>query len=148
MNAKKHNKLREKAVLIGVLSVIFLFVSSATAVPQINGSISVDNIEKYNRNEAIISLLTEQINLFDLESNELKLETVYVIASVAEQLLLIVNNPDCKIDADSILKACEISETDEISENDVFLKTSHCIEMLSVFINYKIAKQDLSADEK
>jgi hypothetical protein len=76
MNNKNHFNLRKKAVMLGILLSIFLFVSSATAVPQVQGSIVVeklDDIEKFNKISEILSddLYLEKINNNIIGLNEL-----------------------------------------------------------------------------
>jgi hypothetical protein len=53
--------LRKKIVVLFAISVALLFVSSATAVPQVNGSIVVEKIDKVTKIETIFKTLSEEI---------------------------------------------------------------------------------------
>ena len=66
MNNKKHFNLRKKAVILGVLAVVILFVSSATAVPQVHGSITVEKLDEFERVKTISSILSEEVNIENL----------------------------------------------------------------------------------
>jgi len=54
--------LRKKVVVLCAISIALLFVSSATAVPQVNGSIAVEKIDKVAEIETIFKILSEKIN--------------------------------------------------------------------------------------
>jgi len=148
MNIKKHDRLRKSAVFLGIFAIIFIFISSATAVPQVNGSISVENIERQSQNEAITSLLMEQIELFNHESDDVKVQTVYVFAALVEQIILIIKDTDTNIDLSSIESLTESIDTIEVDENDLLLKTQNCIDILDFFLDEKIIEEDISNEER
>ena len=61
--------LRKKVVVLCTISIALLFISSATAVPQVNGSIAVEKIDKFAKIETIFRALSEKINNL-LENND------------------------------------------------------------------------------
>lgn len=67
--------LRKKVVVLCAISIALLFVSSATAVPQVNGSIAIEKIDKVTRMETTFRTIYEKINNI-LENNEISDEDV------------------------------------------------------------------------
>jgi hypothetical protein len=52
--------------MLGAISIALLFVSSATAVPQVNGSIDVEKIDNKVKMERLLGLISEKIqNIFE-----------------------------------------------------------------------------------
>jgi len=70
MANNRHLGLRKKVVVLCAISFALLFVSSATAVPQVNGSIAVEKIDKVAKIETTFKTLYEKINNI-LENNEI-----------------------------------------------------------------------------
>ena len=148
MNIKKNDRLRRNAVFIGVFSIIFLFLSSATAIPQVNGSITVNNIERQSQTEAITSLLMDEIELFNQESDEIKAQTVYIFASLVELIIINLKDETSNFDVNSLASLKESIEINDVDEKEILLKTQDCIDLLSAYTEERLVDEDISNNEK
>ena len=147
MYNKKHFNLGKKAVILGVLAVVILFVSSATAVPQVHGSIAVEKLDDIERVKTISSILSEQIDIENLDSDETTISSVFILATVTEQIISMAKNPDSKLDASAIQNAVEQVKAGEIDEKDIISKTQDCLNLLSITIDEMLAEKDRSKEE-
>ena len=147
MHNKRNFKLGKKAIIIGVIAVALLFVSSATAVPQTHGSIVVEKLDKIETVKTISSILSETIDIENLDSDEVTIGSVFILAAVTEQIILMAKNPDSKLDASAIQSAAEQVEIGEIDEKDIISKTQDCLDLLSITIDEMIAEKDRSKEE-
>ena len=147
MHNKKNFKLGKKAIIIGAIVLVLLFVSSATAVPQTHGSIVVEKLDKIEKANTISSILSETIDIEKLDSDEVMIDTVFMLAVVTEQIIFIARNPDCDLDISAIQSAAEKIEREKIDEKDVILKTQNCLNLLSTTINEMLTEKELSNEE-
>jgi len=147
MNNKKHFNLRKKAVILGVLAVVILFVSSATAVPQVHGSITVEKLDEVERMETITNILSEQIDIENLDSEKTSIDSIFLLATVSEQIISMVKNSDRRLDASTIPSSLEKIEIREIDEKDIISKTLDCLGLLSITIDEIIVEKDRSKKE-
>jgi len=147
MNNKKHFNLGKKAIILGVLAVVILFVSSATAVPQVHGSITVEKLDEVERMETITNILSEQIDIENLDSEKTTIDSIFILATVTEQIISMVKNSERKLDASTILSSFEKIEIGEIDEKDIISKTQDCLGLLSITIDEMIVEKDRSKEE-
>ncbi len=147
MHNRKNFKLGKKAIIIGVIAVALLFVSSATAVPQIHGSIVVEKLDKIEKVKTISSILSETIDIENLDSDEVMIDSVFMLAVVTEQIISMARNPDDDLDISAIQSAAEKIEREEIDEKDVILKTQDCLDLLSTTIDEMLTEKELSNEE-
>ncbi len=147
MHNKKNFKLGKKAIIIGVIAVALLFVSSATAVPQTHGSIVVEKLDKIEKVKTISSILSETIDIENLDSDEVMIDSVFMLAVVTEQIISMARNPDDDLDISAIQSAAEKIEREEIDEKDVILKTQDCLDLLSTTIDEMLTEKELSNEE-
>lgn len=139
--------LRRKAVILCAISIALLFISSATAVPQVHGSIAIEKIDKAEKLETIYRLLSEEIDLNNLNSDEEKINSVFMLAAIVEQTIYMVKNPDGDFDVKAIQNAAEKISNDEICETDVISKTQTCLNSLYTVIGNMLTNKDLSEEE-
>ena len=147
MHNRKNFKLGKKTIIIGVMAVALLFVSSATAVPQIHGSIVVEKLDKIEAVKTISSILSETIGVENLDSDEIMIDSVFMLAIVTEQIISMARNPDGDLDISAIQSAAEKIEREEIDEKDVILKTQDCLDLLSTTIDEMLTEKELSNEE-
>ena len=147
MHNKKNFKLGKKVIIIGVIAVALLFVSSATAVPQTRGSIVVEKLDKIEKVKTISSILSETIDIENLDSDEVMIDSVFMLAIVTEQIISMVRNPDDDLDISAIQSAAEKIEREEIDEKDVILKTQDCLDLLATTIDEMLTEKELSNEE-
>ena len=147
MHNKRNFKLGKKAIIIGVIAVALLFVSSATAVPQTHGSIVVEKLDKIEKVKTISSILSETIDIENLDSDEVMIDSVFMLAVVTEQIIAMARNPDGDLDISAIQSAAEKIEREEIDEKDVILKTQDCLDLLSTTIDEMLTEKELSNEE-
>jgi len=147
MHNKKNFKLGKKVIIIGVIAVALLFVSSATAVPQTHGSIVVEKLDKIEKVKTISSILSETIDIENLDSDEVMIDSVFMLAVVTEQIISMARNPDGDLDISAIQSAAEKIEREEIDEKDVILKTQDCLDLLSITIDEMLTEKELSNEE-
>ena len=147
MHNRKNFKLGKKAIIIGAIVVALLFVSSATAVPQTHGSIVVEKLDKIEKVKTISSILSETIDIENLDSDEVMIDSVFMLAVVTEQIISMVRNPDDDLDISAIQSAAEKIEREEIDEKDVILKTQDCLDLLSTTIDEMLTEKELSNEE-
>ena len=147
MHNRKNFKLGKKTIIIGVIAVALLFVSSATAVPQIHGSIVVEKLDKIEKVKTISSILSETIDIENLDSDEVMIDSVFMLAVVTEQIISMARNPDDDLDISAIQSAAEKIEREEIDEKDVILKTQDCLDLLSTTIDEMLTEKELSNEE-
>ena len=147
MHNRKNFKLGKKTIIIGVIAVALLFVSSATAVPQTHGSIVVEKLDKIETAKTISSILSETIDIENLDSDEVMIDSVFMLAAVTEQIISMVRNPDGDLDISAIQSAAEKIEREEIDEKDVILKTQDCLDLLSTTIDEMLTEKELSNEE-
>ena len=147
MHNKRNFKLGKKAIIIGVIAVALLFVSSATAVPQTHGSIVVEKLDKIETAKTISSILSETIDIENLDSDEVMIDSVFMLAVVTEQIIAMARNPDGDLDISAIQSAAEKIEREEIDEKDVILKTQDCLDLLSTTIDEMLTEKELSNEE-
>jgi len=147
MHNRKNFNLGKKTIIIGVIAVALLFVSSATAVPQIHGSIVVEKLDKIETVKTISSILSETIDIENLDSDEVMIDSVFMLAVVTEQIIFMARNPDGDLDISAIQSAAEKIEREEIDEKDVILKTQDCLDLLSITIDEMLTEKELSNEE-
>jgi hypothetical protein len=147
MHNRKNLKLRKKTIIIGVIAVAFLFVSSATAVPQIHGSNVVEKLDKIETVKTISTILSEMIDIENLDSDEVMIDSVFMLAVVTEQIIYMARNPDDYLDISAIQSSAEKIEREGIAENDVILKTQDCMDLLSITIDEMLTEKELSNEE-
>ena len=147
MHNKKNFKLGKKVIIIGVIAVALLFVSSATAVPQTHGSIVVEKLDKIEKVKTISSILSETIDIENLDSDEVMIDSVFMLAVVTEQIISMARNPDDDLDISAIQSAAEKIEREEIDEKDVILKTQDCLDLLATTIDEMLTEKELSNEE-
>jgi len=147
MHNRKNFKLGKKTIIIGVMAVALLFVSSATAVPQIHGSIVVEKLDKIEAVKTISSILSETIDIENLDSDEVMIDSVFMLAIVTEQIISMTRNSDGDLDISAIQSAAEKIEREEIGEKDVVLKTQDCLDLLSIIIDGMLTEKELSNEE-
>jgi len=147
MHNKRNFKLGKKAIIIGVIAVALLFISSATAVPQTHGSIVVEKLDKIETVETISSILSETIDIENLDSDEVMIDSVFMLAVVTEQIIAMARDPDGDLDISAIQSAAEKIEREEIDEKDVILKTQNCLDLLSTTIDEMRTEKELSNEE-
>jgi len=147
MHNKRNFKLGKKAIIIGVIAVALLFISSATAVPQTHGSIVVEKLDKIETVETISSILSETIDIENLDSDEVMIDSVFMLAVVTEQIIAMARNPDDDLDISAIQNAAEKIEREEIDEKNVILKTQDCLDLLSTTIDEMLTEKELSNEE-
>ena len=147
MHNKKNFKLGKKVIIIGVIAVALLFVSSATAVPQTHGSIVVEKLDKIEKVKTISSILSETIDIENLDSDEVMIDSVFMLAIVTEQIISMARNPDDNLDISAIQSAAEKIEREEIDEKDVILKTQDCLDLLATTIDEMLTEKELSNEE-
>jgi len=147
MHNRKNFKLGKKTIIIGVIAVALLFVSSATAVPQTHGSIIVEKLDKIEAVKTISSILSETIDIENLDSDEVMIDSVFMLAVVTEQIISMARNPDGDLDISAIQSAAEKIEREEIDEKDVILKTQDCLDLLSITIDEMLTEKELSNEE-
>lgn len=147
MYNKGNFKLGKKAIIIGAIAVALLFVSSATAVPQTHGSIVVEKLDKIEKVKTISSILSETIDIENLDSDEVMIDSVFMLAVVTEQIIAMVRNPDGDLDISAIQSAAEKIEREKIDEKDVILKTQDCLDLLSTTIDEMLTEKELSNEE-
>ncbi len=147
MHNKRNFKLGKKAIIIGVIAVALLFISSATAVPQTHGSIVVEKLDKIETVETISSILSETIDIENLDSDEVMIDSVFMLAVVTEQIIAMARNPDDDLDISAIQSAAEKIEREEIDEKNVILKTQDCLDLLSTTIDEMLTEKELSNEE-
>ena len=63
MNKSKYFGFERKSIILFSIMISLLFISSATAVPQVNGSIVIDKIDEFNQNEILIDLISKNFDL-------------------------------------------------------------------------------------
>ena len=147
MHNKKNFKLGKKVIIIGVIAVALLFVSSATAVPQTHGSIVVEKLDKIEKVKTISSILSETIDIENPDSDEVMIDSVFMLAIVTEQIISMARNPDDNLDISAIQSAAEKIEREEIDEKDVILKTQDCLDLLATTIDEMLTEKELSNEE-
>ena len=147
MHNKKNFKLGKKVIIIGVIAVALLFVSSATAVPQTHGSIVVEKLDKIEKVKTISSILSETIDIENPDSDEVMIDSVFMLAIVTEQIISMARNPDDDLDISAIQSAAEKIEREEIDEKDVILKTQDCLDLLATTIDEMLTEKELSNEE-
>lgn len=77
MYYKNNINLGKKAVILGVLTIVFLFVSSATAVPQVQGSIVVEKLDEIQKVKRISEIFSEEIDLENLNFDEIEINQIF-----------------------------------------------------------------------
>jgi len=147
MENKKNFKLGKKAIIIGVMVVALLFVSSSTAVSQTQGSIVVEKLDKIEEVKTISSILSETIDIENLDSDEVTIDSVFMLATVTEQIISMVRNQDGDLDISSIKIAAEKIEREKVDEKDVIFKTQGCLDLLSTKIDEMLTEKELSNEE-
>ena len=147
MHNKKNFKLGKKAIIIGAIVLVLLFVSSATAVPQTHGSIVVEKLDKIEKAKTISSILSETIDIENLDSDEVMIDSVFMLAVVTEQIISMARNPDDDLDISAIQSAAEKIEREEIDEKDVIHKTQDCLDLLATTIDEMLTEKELSNEE-
>ena len=147
MRNGKHIKLGKKAIIIGAIVVALLFVSSATAVPQTRGSVVVEKLDKNEKIETIYNLLSEEIDTKNLDSDETTIGTVFMLATVTEQIISVARDPDGDLDISAIQSAAEKIKRGEIDEKNVILKTQDCLDLLFITIDEMLTEKELSNEE-
>lgn len=139
--------LGRKAVILCAISIALLFISSATAVPQVHGSIAAEKIEKAEKLETISRLLSEEIDIDNLNSDEEKINSIFMLAAIVEQTIYMAENPDGNFDVKAIQNAAEKISNDEICKTDVVSKTQTCINSLYTVIDNMLTNEELSEEE-
>jgi len=147
MRNGKRIKLGKKAIILGAIVVALLFVSSATAVPQTHGSVVVEKLDEIETAKTISSILSEMIDIENLDSDEVMIDSVFMLAVVTEQIIAMARNPDSDLDISAIQSAAEKIEREEIDEKDVILKTQDCLDLLSTTIDEMLTEKELSNEE-
>ncbi|MCK5258672.1 MAG: hypothetical protein KAJ69_04060 [Thermoplasmatales archaeon] len=147
MRNGKYSKLGEKTIMLGAIVVALLFVSSATAVPQTHGSVVVEKLDKIEKIETIYSILSEEIDIENLDSDETTIGTVFMLATVTEQISSMARDSDGELDTSAIQNAAEKIDRGEIDEKDVIFKIQDCLNLLSTIIDERLIEKELSNEE-
>jgi hypothetical protein len=104
-------------------------------------------LDKIEAVKTISSILSETIDIENLDSDEVMIDSVFMLAIVTEQIISMTRNPDGDLDISAIQSAAEKIEREEICEKDVVLKTQDCLDLLSIIIDGMLTEKELSNEE-
>ncbi len=85
MHLKNVSSLKQKMLLIGVITIAFLFVSSATLVPQTQGAAVNDQIDTMNQQKDLITFF-ENIQNNEKITEQQQLNVVYLLMNVFKKM--------------------------------------------------------------
>jgi len=147
MYNRKYFRLGKTAIMIGALAVALLFISSATAVPQVHGSAVVKKLDEVEKIKSISNILSKEMDISNLDSDEAVFNSVFMLAVITEQIIFTIKNPDSDLDVSAIQRAAEKISMGKIDEKNIISKTQSCLGSLSVIIDEMSTKKDLSERE-
>lgn len=89
----KMDKLGKKSIIISSLIVIFLFISSATAVPQTQGALIVEKIDNFEKIELFINKMKDRNNQIDFD--EISNDIIDIETIIGDDNTLLIKIKNC-----------------------------------------------------
>ena len=133
MNKSKYFGFERKSIILFSIMISLLFISSATAVPQVNGSIAIDKIDELNQNEILIDLISKNFDFNKKEYESTTINELYIFTQIIGlEIDMIVSS---NYNTDLINTVSEIGQNNVIDEKVVIIETKECISSLSNNIN-------------
>ena len=138
----KKMKTKNFGKIIGIISVLLIsitLISSATAVPNIQGSKNIKIINQQKQMEKIISTL-ENLEKIDEKDTEQIKQATFILALFTEQLSISVKNNKKTIDAVKLVE--KIENKNKIEINDITNALSNSITNTEKIIDDKIKNEE------
>jgi hypothetical protein len=135
---------KNRIIFISVV-LSFLFVSSATAVPQVNGSLAINKIDEINQNKLLLDFTIENIDLINLISNDNEINSLYVLSKIIEYE--IVTFDDSKLSSKILDEASLKLDNKQIDQNELIDVTKNNIFKLSNLIDDVHNGENLNVNE-
>ena len=82
MYKSKYFGFGKKSIIFCSIIISLLFISSATAVPQVNGSVAIDKLDELNQNRILLNLFSKNIDLNDFDSESPKISALYIFSTI------------------------------------------------------------------
>jgi len=141
----KYFKFNKNCVVLISIFLALLFVSSVTAVPQVNGSLTIDKIDQVNRNKLLLDFTIENIDLIDIISEENEINSLYVLSKIIE---FEIASFDDSIHESKILEEASLKIDDnKIDQNELIDTTKNNIFKLSDTITNVQVNENLNLNE-
>jgi len=145
MYKSKYFGFGKKSIIFCSVIISLLFISSATAVPQVNGSLAIDKLDELNQNKILLAHLSKNIYLDNLESEATKMSTLFLFSKIIGLEINMID--DSNYNQDNINSISENFINDAIDEKDIIDETKNCIISLSNTINNIQRENDLTKEE-
>jgi len=145
MYKSKYFGFGKKSIIFCSIIISLLFISSATAVPQVNGSVTIDKLDELNQNRILLNLFSTNIDLSDLDSESTKISALYIFSTIIGLEINMID--DSNYNQDKINIISEKVKNDEIDEKDIIEETKNCIVSLSYAINNIQKENDFTNEE-
>lgn len=148
MFARKNFRAGKIGLISVVVAVALLMVSSVTAVPNLHGSTVVHKMRQAETAQEIAGAI-DNIKKFDEAASERALmQSVYMVAFLTEQLILLFNDEGHTFDIASIKDKCNQLAYADIGIDMLLVKTQSCVAALSAFIKTTLEEKQLNGEEK
>ena len=148
MKVYKESRRRNGAVIIGVFALVYLCVSSVTAVPQVQGSFVVERLDDTTRSESLYQVLQDPSRLVAFASRNNQIQILFIIASLIESTLLLAEDSSQEFDMDHLDHLIDPGMIETISDEMLMKKTQGCLLRISECLEDRTDNQYLSETEK
>ena len=138
MYKSKYFGFGKKSIIFCSVIISLLFISTVTAVPQINGSIAIDNLDQLNNKETISYLLSEKIKFDKIGTNDAEISSLFIFSKIIEFEIAMIDESDYQN---------ENIENMEIDEKSLIDETNNCIISLSNSINKIQLENEFTKEE-
>ena len=141
MQLKNVSSLKQKTLLIGAIMIAFLFVSSATLVPQTQGAAVNEQIDKINEQKDLLTLL-ENIRNNDDVTEQQRLNVVYLLMNVFKEM---VSSKEANDDAfmNTVQQKASLVDETTITKEDVKETTSEVMNSLEATLTEEMTNENI-----
>jgi hypothetical protein len=135
----------KKSITLCSIFITLLFVSSATAVPQVNGSLAIEKLDEINHSKIMFDFVLENIDIQDIESEKSKINSLFILSKIIKYEIGMID--DSYININQLDDASNKIKNDEIDEKELIIETKNCITSLSDTINIVQENNDFTLEE-
>jgi hypothetical protein len=136
--------LKKNIILFCSIIISILFVSSVTAVPQVNGNFTINKLDDLNQNKILMDLITTNINLKDLDSNIEEINSLYIFSKILNFQINMIDDSNSNFDNNDLYEG---TNNEGIDEKKVISETKDCISSLSNTIVF-VQNNNILTDEE
>ena len=133
MNKSKYLGFRNNCIIFCSIIISLLFISSATAVPQVNGSITINKVDEINKQNMLFNLYINNIDFDNLNSDETDIKNLYLLSRIIGLEIDMIDESKCNLE--NVVTISNDLEDFIINENDLIIETKGCIISLLNVIN-------------